>query len=62
MSTVVLDGQRAVPSKLRELGFEFRFPRIEAALRDLLGQARRLGKRRRQLRRQGEPERTKRLL
>jgi hypothetical protein len=36
MSTVVLDGQRAVPSGLRDLGFAFRFPELEMALRDLL--------------------------
>jgi hypothetical protein len=36
MSTVVLDGQRAVPDRLRDLGFAFRFPTLETALRDLL--------------------------
>jgi uncharacterized protein (TIGR01777 family) len=36
MSTVVLDGQRAVPRRLLEMGFTFRFPDAEAALRDLL--------------------------
>jgi uncharacterized protein (TIGR01777 family) len=36
MSTVVLDGQRAIPQRLLGLGFEFRFPRAEQALRDLL--------------------------
>lgn len=36
MSTVVLHGQRAVPAKLEDLGFAFRFPQLEAALRDLL--------------------------
>jgi uncharacterized protein (TIGR01777 family) len=36
MSTVVLDGQRAVPSKLGALGFGFRYPALEPALRDLL--------------------------
>jgi NAD dependent epimerase/dehydratase family enzyme len=36
MSTVVLDGQRAVPSRLRDLGFTFRFPDLEMALPDLL--------------------------
>lgn len=35
MSTLVLDGQRAVPSRLVDLGFEFRFPEVETALRDL---------------------------
>jgi len=36
MATVVLDGQRAVPRRLLDLGFTFRFPEAEAALRDLL--------------------------
>jgi uncharacterized protein (TIGR01777 family) len=36
LSTVVLDGQRAVPSRLQDLGFAFRFPQLEAALRDVL--------------------------
>ncbi len=36
MSTVVLDGQRAVPHRLQELGFAFQFPEAEAAVRDLL--------------------------
>jgi uncharacterized protein (TIGR01777 family) len=36
MATVVLDGQRAVPRRLLALGFAFRFPEAEAALRDML--------------------------
>lgn len=36
MSTVLLDGQQAVPKRLQELGYQFRFPQVEAALRDLL--------------------------
>jgi uncharacterized protein (TIGR01777 family) len=36
MSTIILDGQRAVPSKLEALGFQFRYPALETALRDLL--------------------------
>jgi uncharacterized protein (TIGR01777 family) len=36
VATTVLDGQRVVPRRLQELGFEFRFPEAEAALRDLL--------------------------
>jgi uncharacterized protein (TIGR01777 family) len=36
MSTVLLDGQRAVPRRLLDLGFTFRFPDAEAALSDLL--------------------------
>ena len=35
MSTVLLDGQRAVPRRLQSLGFAFRFPDAETALRDL---------------------------
>lgn len=37
MATLLLDGQRAVPRRLLELGYEFRFATAEAALRDLLG-------------------------
>jgi hypothetical protein len=36
MSTVLLDGQQAVPKRLQELGYQFKFPQVEAALRDLL--------------------------
>jgi hypothetical protein len=36
MSTVVLHGQRAIPKRLLDLGFTFRFPQAQAALRDLL--------------------------
>jgi uncharacterized protein len=36
MSTVVLDGQRAIPKRLQELGFQFKYPTAEAALRALL--------------------------
>jgi hypothetical protein len=36
MSTVVLNGQRAVPERLLELGFVFRYPQLEPALEDLL--------------------------
>lgn len=36
MSTVVLDGQRAIPKRLMDLGFEFHFPEARPALRDLL--------------------------
>jgi uncharacterized protein (TIGR01777 family) len=35
MSTVLLDGQRMVPSRLLEAGFVFQHPEIHAALRDL---------------------------
>jgi len=37
MATVLLDGQRAVPSRLGELGFRFRYPELDSALRDVLG-------------------------
>lgn len=36
MSTVVLDGQRVSSKRLADLGFQFRFPQAEAALKDLL--------------------------
>jgi uncharacterized protein (TIGR01777 family) len=36
MADLLLTGQRAVPSRLLEQGYEFRFPGIGAALRDLL--------------------------
>jgi uncharacterized protein (TIGR01777 family) len=36
MATVVLDGQRAIPKRLQELGFQFTYPAAEAALRALL--------------------------
>lgn len=37
MADVVLHGQRTLPTRLAEAGFEFRYPRIEAALEALLG-------------------------
>lgn len=36
MSVLVLEGQRALPEALTESGFDFHFPNIEGALRDLL--------------------------
>ncbi len=36
VATTVLDGQRAIPKRLQEQGFRFRFPDADSALRDLL--------------------------
>lgn len=36
MSTVLLDGQRAIPERLSKLGFEFKFPTADKALQDIL--------------------------
>jgi len=36
MSSVVLDSWRCMPARLTESGFQFKFPDVEAALRDLL--------------------------
>lgn len=40
VASMVLEGQRALPRKLSDLGFRFRFPDAESALRDLLGKKR----------------------
>ena len=37
MATIVLSGQRAIPGKLKQLGYAFRFPELEPALRDVVG-------------------------
>jgi uncharacterized protein len=37
MATVVLTGQRAVPARLEQLGYSFRYPELEPALRAALG-------------------------
>lgn len=37
VSSLVLDGRPVSSEKLRELGYEFRWPRLEPALHDLLG-------------------------
>lgn len=36
MSTLVMDGQNILPARLLETGFQFRYPKIEEALSDLL--------------------------
>lgn len=36
MATILLDSQRVLPQRLLALGFTFRFPELEAALKDLL--------------------------
>ena len=36
VTTVVFDGQRVLPERLQQAGFEFQFPELEPALRDLL--------------------------
>jgi uncharacterized protein (TIGR01777 family) len=35
MANLLLEGQRAVPHRLEQLGFRFRFPTVESALQDL---------------------------
>jgi len=37
MATALLDGQRAIPRRLLQLGFTFQFPEAGSALKDLLG-------------------------
>ena len=36
MATLLLDGQRVVPSRLLELGFDFQYPELENALSELI--------------------------
>jgi uncharacterized protein len=38
MAEIVTTGQRAIPARLRELGYSFRHPGIELALKDVLSQ------------------------
>jgi uncharacterized protein len=40
MAEIVITGQRAVPARLTELGYDFRRPDLEAALRDATGSRR----------------------
>ena len=37
MAEIVITGQRAVPGRLTELGYVFKWPALEAALRDATG-------------------------
>ncbi len=39
MAVVLLEGQRAVPQRLLELGFQFKYETARAALQNLLGKA-----------------------
>ena len=39
MAEIVTTGQRAVPARLLQLGYEFRHPELEGALRDVLRDA-----------------------
>lgn len=38
IATLVVDGQRALPTRLQELGFQFKYPEATYALQDLLSQ------------------------
>jgi uncharacterized protein (TIGR01777 family) len=35
MSTVVLDGQKVIPTRLLEMGFQFKYPKLHAALENI---------------------------
>jgi uncharacterized protein (TIGR01777 family) len=37
MSTVLLDGQRVIPKRLLESGFQFRYPQVGEALKNIYG-------------------------
>ncbi|GGG76646.1 TIGR01777 family oxidoreductase [Paenibacillus radicis (ex Gao et al. 2016)] len=37
MSSLLLDGQRAIPRKALELGFQFRYPDVDSAMKELAG-------------------------
>jgi uncharacterized protein (TIGR01777 family) len=39
MAEIVTTGQRVLPARLRQLGYEFHHPEVEAALRDVLGRS-----------------------
>jgi NAD dependent epimerase/dehydratase family enzyme len=36
MSTLILDGQRVLPKRLMDAGYQFNYPQIDGALRNLL--------------------------
>jgi uncharacterized protein (TIGR01777 family) len=36
VSTVVVDGQRVIPERLQDLGYQFKFPELEPAIRNIL--------------------------
>lgn len=38
VAEMVLTGQRAIPQRLQEMGFKFRFPELQPALQDVLGE------------------------
>jgi NAD dependent epimerase/dehydratase family enzyme len=38
MAELATHGQRVMPARAKELGFEFRYPLLEPALREVLGQ------------------------
>lgn len=38
MAEIVTAGQRAIPARLQELGYKFRHPELEPALKDVLRQ------------------------
>jgi NAD dependent epimerase/dehydratase family enzyme len=35
-SILVLEGQRQIPKRLQQMGFQYHFPKVEAALKDFL--------------------------
>jgi NAD dependent epimerase/dehydratase family enzyme len=39
VTDILIRGQRVIPARASALGYEFAFPDLDAALRDLLGQA-----------------------
>lgn len=39
MATIVLTGQRAIPARLRELGYQFRYEQLEPALTDVIAKS-----------------------